>query len=224
MVRKSLVFVIMLALVVALAPMASAGTSNWNFPKAGQYTINSHPSFLISVGDSKEVVECDATLVVKAGDPYITKTGTRRVDLQVVSWKANGTSKLLGGPLNFRMAKDTKVADKSFVETYQVAKASSHSADFPAKAQFAVPYEIDTPFGVVSNLVGVTRGTIKAFPPSNDVFIMEKGDIAKLMNALMPAPLSSMSASGTVQPATVSIQPLACGCPAPADAPLDGGQ
>jgi hypothetical protein len=196
MVRKSLVFVIMLALVVALAPMASAGTSNWSFPKAGQYTINSHPSFLVTVGDTKEVVECNATLVVKAGDPYITKTGTRRVDLQIVS----------------------------FVETYQVAKASSSAADFPAKAQFAVPYEIDTPFGVVSNLVGVTRGTIKAFPPSNDVFIMEKGDIAKLMNALMPAPLSSMSASGTVQPAAVSIQPLACGCPAPLDAAPGGGQ
>jgi hypothetical protein len=221
MVRKTFVFAVLLALV---ASMAMAGTAQWNFPKAGQYTIHSHPSFLITVGDSKEVVECDATLVVKAGDPYITKTGTRRVDLQVVNWKANGASKLLGGPLNFRMLQGTKVADKSFVETYQVAKAANnHSADFPAKAQFAVPYEIDTPFGVVSNLVGVTRGTIKAFPPRNDVFIMEKGDIAKLMNALMPAPLSSMSASGTVQPSQVTIQPLACGCPAPADAPVSSG-
>jgi hypothetical protein len=222
MVRKTLVLAVMLALVVALAP-AMAG-SNWNFPKAGEYTINSHPSFLVTVGDSKEVVECNATLIVKAGDPYITKTGTRRVDLQVVNWKATGTSKLLGGPLNFRMLQGTKVADKSFVETYQVANVSNSSKDFPAKAQFAVPYEIDTPFGVVSNLVGVTRGTIKAFPPSNDVFMMEKGDIAKLMNALMPAPLSSMSASGTVQKAAVAIQPIACACPAPAErVPADGG-
>jgi hypothetical protein len=220
-VRKSLVLVVLLALVVAFAPMASAGT-NWSFPKAGEYTIHSHPSFLISVGDSKEVVECNATLIVKAGDPYITKTGTRRVDLQVVNWKADGTSKLLGGPLNFRMLQGAKVADKSFVETYGVVKAAN-SADFPAKAQFTVPYEIDTPFGVVSNLVGVTRGTIKAFPPRNDVFIMEKGDIAKLMNALMPAPLSSMSASGTTAKTPVSIQPLACACPAPEEAPVANG-
>jgi len=214
--RKSLAVLIGLVLLVALASMASADAVKAPFPKAGQYTINSHPSFLISVGDSKEVVECDATLIVKAGDPYLTKSGTRRVDLVVVDWKANGKSTLLGGPLNFRMIKGTKVADRSFVETYGVVKAGL--ADFPAKAQFAVPYELETPFGVVSNLVGVTRGTIKAFPPRNDVFMMEKGDIAKLMSDLMPAPLSAMSASGEVKPVEVTVAPLACACPAPLDA------
>lgn len=212
--RKSLTLVLGLALLVSLASVAGADSVKSPFPKAGQYTINSHPSFLISVGDSKEVVECDATLIVKAGNPYFTKTGTRRVDLEIVDWKANGKSELLGGPIRFRMVQGTvKVDDKSFVETFGVAK--SGMADFPARAQFAVPYEIDTPFGVVSNLVGVTRGTIKAFPPSNDVFMMEKGDIAKLMNDLMPAPLSSMTASGEVQRTAVTIQPIACACPAP---------
>jgi len=218
--RKTLVLSIALTLLVAAAPFASAATDQWSFPHAGVYTINSHPSFLISVGDSKEVVECNATLIVKAGDPYITKTGTRRVDLQIVDWKASGDSKLIGGPLNFRMTKGVKVDDKSFVETYGMAKVA-HAADFPAKAQFAVPYEIDTPFGVVGGLVGVTRGTIKAFPPSNDVFTMEKGDIAKLMNALMPSPLSSMSASGATSLTEVTVQPLACACPA---AEAGGGQ
>jgi len=213
-VRKSLVLAIALTLTFALAPVAKAGTPAWSFPHAGEYTIHSHPSFLVTVGSSKEVVECDATLIVKAGDPYLTKTGTRRVDLQVVDWKANGASKLLGGPLNFRMTKGTKVADKSFVETYGIAN-TANAADFPAKAQFAVPYELDTPFGVVSNLIGVTRGTIKAFPPRDDIFMMEKGDIAKLMTALMPAPLSSLSASGQAAQTTVSVQPLACACPAP---------
>lgn len=209
-VRRSLVMMIVLALALASTPMLSAGEA---FPKAGQYTINSRPTFLISVGESQEVVECEATLVVKAADPYLTATGTRRVDLQIVDWKAKGHSKLLGGPLNFRMTKGVKVADKSFVETYNSVKVSG-KADFPAQAQFAVPYELDTPFGVVSGLVGVTRGTIKAFPPKNDVFMMEKGDIAKLMTALMPAPLSSLSAAGEVQRTEVTVQPLACACPA----------
>ncbi len=218
--RKSLVLSVALLLMVAVVPMASAGKAPLSFPKAGVYTINSHPSFLISVGDSKEVVECDATLIVQAGDAYITRQGTRRVDLQILDWKAKGHSKLIGGPLNFRMTKGVKVDDKSFVETYGLAKASTGAADFPAQAQFAVPYEIDTPFGVVGGLVGVTRGSIKAFPPSGDIFTMEKGDIAKLMNALMPAPLSSMSASGKVDITEVTIQPLACACPV---AEADGG-
>lgn len=208
-VRKSLVSLLaVFALLVALAP-AGADTP---FPKAGQYTIKSKPSFLISVGDSKEVVECDATLLIKAGDPYITAKGTRRVDLQVIDWKASGKSELLGGPINFRMTKGAKVDDKSFVETYGLAKAKG-GADFPAQAQFAVPYELDTPFGTVSNLVGVTRGTIKSFPPAGDVFMMEKGDIAKLMAELMPTPLSAMSAAGEVTPLDVTIRPLACACP-----------
>jgi hypothetical protein len=220
--RKSLVLSTALILMVAVVPMASAGKAPLSFPTAGVYTINSHPSFLISVGDSKEVVECDATLVVQAGEPYITRQGTRRVDLQILDWKAKGESKLIGGPLSFRMTKGVKVDDKSFVETYGLAKASK-AADFPAQAQFAVPYEIDTPFGVVGGLVGVTRGSIKAFPPSGDIFTMEKGDIAKLMNALMPAPLSSMSASGKVDLTEVTIQPLACACPV-AEAADGGGR
>jgi hypothetical protein len=210
--RKSLVALLAAAaLLVALAPAVADGAKN-PFPKAGQYTIHSKPTFLISVGDSKEVVECDATLVVRAGDPYITSKGTRRVDLQVLDWKADGKSELLGGPVNFRLIKGTKVDEKSFVETYGLAKAAG-GADFPAQAQFAVPYELDTPFGTVSNLVGVTRGTTKAFPPQGDVFLMEKGDIAKLMAELMPTPLSAMSASGEVTPLDVTIRPLACACP-----------
>ena len=209
-VRKSLVLSVAVALLVAFAPMVSAG--QFNFPTAGEYTIHSHPSFLVTVGDSQEVVECDATLIVKAGDPYITTNGTRRVDLTIVDWKADGKSTLIGGPLKFRMTHDVKTTDESFVETYGLAKAGA-SADFPAQAQFAVPYEIDTPFGVVDGLFGVTRGTIKAFPPSGDIFMMEKGDIAKVMNALMPPPLSTLSASGDVDVASLTIQPLACACP-----------
>jgi hypothetical protein len=210
---RNLKIALFVALALCLALPAFAGNTMPNFPKAGQYVINSHPSFLINVGDKKEVVECNATLIVQAGDPYVTKQGTRRVDLKIVNWKADGVSKLLGGPLNFRMTQGAKTADSSFVETYNVVKAKSGEKDFPAKAQFAVPYEIDTPFGTVSGLNGVTRGSIKAFPPSDDVFLMEKGDIAKVMAQLLPAQLSSMSAAGEVNLQDVTIRPLACACP-----------
>jgi hypothetical protein len=211
---KSTLFVALILTVVCVPAFAGQMA---NFPKAGVYTINSHPSFMIKVGSNKEVVECNATLQVLADNPYTTKTGTRRVDLTILDWKADGTSKLLGGPLHFRMTKGAKSTDDSFVETYQVANASNSKKDFPAKAQFAVPYEIDTPFGTVSNLNGVTRGTIHAFPPANDTFLMEKGDVAKVMAQLLPAQLSSVTAAGEVNPLDVTITPLACACPSPAD-------
>ena len=205
--------VLLLALVLAVVAVPAFAGQMANFPKAGEYTIHSQPSFLVNVGDSKEVVNCKATLVLRAGDPYITKQGTHRVDLTILDWKADGTSKLLGGPLNFRLVKGAKVTDESFVETYGVVKTGAK--EFPAKAQFTVPYEIDTPFGTVSNLTGVTRGTIKAFPPVDDTFLMEKGDVAKVMAQLMPAQLSSVSAAGEVSPAEVKITPLACACVGP---------
>ena len=208
--RRS-IWLLALALAIVAVPVFAGQMAN--FPKAGEYVIHSHPSFLVNVGTSKEVVNCNATLVLRAGDPYITKQGTHRVDLTILDWKADGSSKLLGGPLNFRLLKGAKVADASFVETYGAVKTGAK--EFPAKAQFAVPYEIDTPFGTVSNLVGVTRGTIKSFPPHDDTFLMEKGDVAKVMAQLMPAQLSSVSAAGEVSPAEVQITPLACMCTDP---------
>jgi len=187
-----------------------------DFPNAGLYELHSHPTFMIRVGESKEVVKCDATLTLRTSDPYPTAAGTRRVDLTVVDWKADGTSKLLGGPVRFRMTQGAKVEDPSFVETFHTAGKGN---DFPAQAQFVVPYKIETPFGTVSNLNGVTRGTIHAFPPANDTFLMEKGDVAKVMAQLLPAQLSSVTAAGEVNPLEVTITPLACACPSPVDSP-----
>jgi hypothetical protein len=194
----------------ALSTTAFAGTekvNQLNFPKAGIYEIHSNPSFLIKVGANEETVTCKATLVVQAGDPYINADGNRHVDLKVVNWKAEGTSELLGGPLKFRMEQGKSTEDKSFVESYRL-----DSKDFPARAQFAVPYELETPFGTVRNLYGVTRGAIKSFPPTNDVFSMEKGDIVNLMAQLMPEPLSELSAAGDLKPAEVEIHPIECAC------------
>ena len=199
------------ALFAALALVAtSAFAGSLNFPQAGVYEIHSAPSFLVTVGSNQEVVTCDATLVVKAGNPYINEKGLRRVDLQIVDWKANGKSTLLGGDIKFRMEQGSAANDSSFVETYAVAGARP---DFPAQAQFSVPYQVETPFGTVKGLYGVTRGAIKAFPPSGDVFTMEKGDVANLMAQLMPEPLSELSAAGDTATSQVTVQPLSCACP-----------
>jgi hypothetical protein len=198
---------------LAMSIIALPAFAGGAFPQAGQYVIHSHPSFLVTVGDQKEVVECDAALTLSAGTPYVTQQGNRRVDLKILDWKATGTSKLLGGPLNMRFDPNVKVGDDSFVETYTIVNAKNAGKDFPAKAQFAVGYQIDTPFGTVAGLRGVTRGSIHAFPPENDIFTMEKGDVAKVMGALMPAQLSSMSAAGEVSPLKATITAIACACP-----------
>lgn len=196
-----------LALLTVLALPASA--ADGAFPKPAQYVLHSKPNFTITVGENKELVTCTAQLVLTTGQPYVTADGKRRVDLKIVDWNATGNSKLLGGEITFRMRKDGKTSDKSFVESYEVVQAGSH--DFPAKAQFAMPYEVDTPFGTVSNLYGVTGGTIESFPPQpGSQFKMQKGDVAHLMAELMPAPLSSLSAAGEVTRVEASIEPEAC--------------
>lgn len=191
--------------VLALPTVASDGA----FPKPDRYVLHSTPKFAVTVGENTELVTCKAQLVLTTGTPYLAANGKRRVDLQIVDWKATGTSKLLGGEINFRMRKGVTTEDKSFVESYEVAQAGSH--DFPAKAQFAMPYDLDTPFGTVSNLYGVTAGTIEAFPPQPGAqFKMYKGDVAHLMADLMPAPLSSLSAAGEVAPVAATIEPEEC--------------
>jgi len=208
-----------LALIAALAVPATAA-DQVSFPKPAQYVLNSHPHFIVTVGDNKETVICDAELVLETGQPYVAANGKRHVDLKVVNWKATGTSKLLGGNLSFRMLKNAAASDKSFVESYEVFDQKRGSHDFPARAQFAVPYELDTPFGTVTQLYGVTAGTIESFPPQpGSQFKMQKGDVAHLMADLMPAPLSSLSAAGEVQPVQATIEPDAC-----YDSSSSGGQ
>ncbi|MEM7480039.1 MAG: hypothetical protein AAF481_02600 [Acidobacteriota bacterium] len=214
--KKTLLFAALVSL-VAVPALAGGSLSVSNFPTAGEYVINSHPSFLINVGDTKEVIECDATLRLRASDPYVTASGAKRVDLTVLDWKADGFSKLLDGELNFRMRQGAEPVGESYVESYQ--QAGTH--DFPAQAQFAVPYEVETPFGTIAGLHGITRGSIKAFPPSGDIFLMEKGDIGDLMADIMPAPLSALSAAGDTREETVEVQPISCLCPAADAAPVD---
>jgi hypothetical protein len=197
----------LLLLGVAVPALAGGEGDARDFPRAGLYELHSQPTFMVRVGESKEVVKCNATLRLRTSDPYVTPSGTRRVDLTVIDWKADGDSKLLGGPLHFRMTPGVKTEDRSFVETFQAADKGN---DFPAQAQFVVPYKIETPFGAIGGLYGVTRGTIHSFPPKGDVFSMAKGDVAKLMAKLMPAPLSSMSAAGETATEEVTIDPLAC--------------
>jgi hypothetical protein len=205
--RLAVVLAVITALVVALPILAEVKQTS--FPKADRYVLHSAPKFLVKVGDNQEIVQCKAELVLQTGTAY-TVAGKRRVDLTVVDWKAEGTSKLLGGPIKFNMIKNgAPTADKSYVQAYETASAKSK--DFPAHAQFVVRYEMETPFGVVSDLYGVTAGTIEAFPPQpGALFKMQKGDVAHIMSELMPEPLSAMTAAGEVSGAEATIEPIDC--------------
>jgi len=206
--KKALLLVAGLALVVT---PAFAGTMMTEFPQAGVYTLHSEPTFVVTVGDKTELVTCKAELVLKTGEAYLTDRGKRRVDLEVVSWHADGASELLGGDMHFRMLAGESTPDQSYVESYEFHSVERASRDFPAHAQFSVPYELETPFGVVSGLYGLTEGTIEAFPPQpGALFKMEKGDTAHLMASLMPAPVSALSAAGEVTPVKVTVKPAAC--------------
>ena len=204
-----------LAALALLATPAMAGDFMKEMPAAGEYTIHSIPTFNIQVGDRTEVLECEAELKLRTSDPYVTATGQRRVDIEILDWTAKGTSELVG-PVTFKMIQGAKAADTSYVESYQVWNAENPQ-DFPAHAQFAVSYELQTQFGTVTGLYGLTEGATSAFPPSDDIFTMVKGDTADLMAELMPEAVSSLSAAGEVTPINVTVRPAACLCPAPND-------
>lgn len=203
---------LLVAALVLLALPAFAGPVQTQFPEANVYTIHSLPSFNITVGDRVEVVTCKAELRLRTAEPTIAADGTRRVDLQILDWKADGYSELLGGDLHFRMEQGKAAADSSYVKSHQVWNATK-PMDFPAHAQFAVPYQLETPFGKVKGLYGLTTGQINSFPPRGVIFTMKKGDTAEIVAELLPESISSMSAAGEVTPVNVTVRPAACACP-----------
>jgi hypothetical protein len=215
--KAVLAFCLSLSLLSALP--ALAGEKQTKFPDSATYVLHSNPKFAVTVGENKELVVCKAKLVVKAGEPFITERGKRRVQFQVVDWEAIGTSKLLGGELRFKMIPGASKGDLNFVESYEVV--AENSQDFPARAQFELIYTLKTPFGTVARMQGVASGTIESFPPQPGAqFKMQKGNSAELMAQLMPAPLYSMSAAGEVKAQPVTIEPEECRDVAPPDPTL----
>jgi hypothetical protein len=210
MLKRILLSLVAFAL-LALPALAQSPTLDFmkEFPEAKTYVMNSEPFFNIAVGDQTEVLKCQAELKLRAGSPYVAEDGTRRVDIEVMDWHAAGTSKLLGGDVKFRMLQGVSTPDQSYVKSFQTWDASKPQ-DFPAHAQFAVPYELETPFGTVTGLFGLTEGTVRSFPPWGEIFTMKKGDTAELMAALMPEPISALSAAGEVTPVNVTVRPAAC--------------
>jgi hypothetical protein len=196
---------------LAAFPVLAGEVKNAQFPDSNTYVLHSNPNFVVTVGENKELVQCKAKLVVKAHQPFLTDRGKRRVNFDIVDWEATGTSKLLGGELHFKMVKGASKGDLNFVESYEVVDSGRGSRDFPARAQFELIYDMDTPFGTVANLRGVATGTIESFPPQPGAqFKMQKGDVAHIMAELMPEPLSALSAAGEVTQVQATVEAEAC--------------
>lgn len=160
-------------------------TPSRTFPKPGRFEIRSLPLFLVGDGERDEVLVCKAEMVVQTKEAY-SMGGRRQVDLEVVEWVATGTSRLLGGKVEFRQTKPLK----SWVRTK--ATGTDRGADFPAQARFAMRYQVTTPQGTVRNLTGVATGVIRQFPPKGDVFAVQK----------------------TLAFGSIRVTPVACACPA----------
>jgi len=208
MLKKTLIFCTLCALLALPAVAGEWQDAMQEFPPGSEFVINSSPTFNVAVGDRTEVVKCKARLVLRTSDPYLAENGKRRVDLEVIDWQAVGQSELLG-ELKFSK-REGAASDESWIESFRNWTVEQPQ-DFPALAQFAVPYQLETQFGTVTGLYGVTRGHIHTFPPSKgDIFTMEKGDTAQLMAALMPEPVSALSAAGEVTPVNVSVRPADC--------------
>jgi len=143
---------------------------NRSFPKAGKFTINSAPIFLLVKGNETELLVMKAKMDVNTGSAYASG-GKQQVDVEVGDWVATGRSKMLGGKVEFRLSTD-KAQPKSRVTG---AAKKAKSGDFPAQLRFGMRYDVTTPQGTASGLTGVARGAISAFPPkAGDVFNIQK--------------------------------------------------
>lgn len=175
-----------------------------NFPEPGKYIITSNPIFLVVKDGQREVVVLDAKLTLETGRAYMESSSKkRRVDLDIQDWEAHGTSKLLGTDITLRMQHDKGAAQTdrpSFVEAHG-------DEDFPATAQFVLPYSMATAMGEIGGLVGVTHGTINAFPPRpNDLFQMEKAE------AIWSSDSEEKEGEEKESAQTQTIEPVLCAC------------
>jgi hypothetical protein len=138
-----------------------------NFPTAGRYEFNSQPIFKVSKGGKSEVIVCQGKMVIQTQKPFLNRDKKQQVNVEVLEWKAVGTSELLGGPVVLTMTKGNAKKTSHVV--------ASNTKDFPANAQFSVSYEMKTSSETISGLTGVIKGVIRALPPlPADVMSMDK--------------------------------------------------
>lgn len=134
------------------------------FPKPGQYELRSFPMFQLSNGKQAEILVCEAKMVLRTGEARGTGSA-RQIDVDVLEWVATGKSRLLDGPVEFRMTQGGR--RKSWVR-------AGRRGDLPGQARFALQYEVTTPQGTVKGLTGVAAGPIRSFPPRGDIFRVDK--------------------------------------------------
>jgi hypothetical protein len=156
------------------------------FPKPGQFEIRSFPMFQLSNGKQAEILICEARMVLRTGEARGTGS-SRQTDVEVLEWVATGNSRLLKGPVEFRMTQGGP-RRKSWVR-------AGKSGDLPGQARFALRYQVTTPQGTVKDLNGVAAGPIRSFPPRGDIFRVDK--VLKIGN--------------------LEVTPVACACPADLD-------
>jgi hypothetical protein len=156
------------------------------FPKSGEFEIRSFPMFQLSNGKQAEVLVCEAKMVLRTSEPR--GAGPRRqIDVDILDWVATGRSRLLGGPVEFRLTPEGR-RPKSWVR-------AGREGDLPGQARFALRYQVTTPQGTVRGLNGVAKGPIRSFPPRGDIFMVDK----------------------TLTIGGLEVTPVACACPADLD-------
>lgn len=137
--------------------------SSLMFPKAKFFNLNSNPVFMVCRDGKREVVVFDAHMQIQSSDPFKNSSGVKEVEVDVKSWSAKGSSKLLDCDLEFRL---TNLGKNSKVTAKQL------NQDFPGQLDFSMEYEVLINGEVVAEgLSGNAQGEINNFPPkTNDVF------------------------------------------------------
>jgi|JI10StandDraft_1071094.scaffolds.fasta_scaffold472410_2 hypothetical protein len=132
------------------------------FDEPGEYVIYSTPMFLLRTATGEELVRCPSRMVIATSTPITRRNGVRQVKLTLKEWEASGYSRLLGGRLHHKMARQLSC----FV------RGGSKAADLPGLMSISLRF--DTYFAgrlVQQSRIGKAIGNISAFPPrKTDIF------------------------------------------------------
>ena len=119
-------------------------------------------------GEIENVVLTNRLLVTRRS-PLVHANGRRRIPLQVDDWNARGHSKLLGGPLTYRMR------SQSIKESY--VEAETVQSDYPARMEFSARFDVlVSGEAVASDVEGtaVGRGMTVIPPRAEDTLEVNK--------------------------------------------------
>ena len=190
---------------LAAVPAFAGGAAEFPGPRCLHHQAAA--AFSAYVGDRVEVVTCKAEFQDPHRPAYVAADGMRRVDLQILDWKADGYfASSSAATCTSRCSRAPRCASPA---TCSRTRRGTPSSRWTSRrtAQFRDVLRVShSSFGQIKGLYGFSLRASSARLAVHDEEGRHRGNVV----ALLPESISSMSAAGEVTPVNVTVRPAAC--------------